>query len=94
MVRAEQSRLEKLEAALADRDVQIAELQQAIVEVANKQEARPVSDDLAAGESIAAVEARLAALEARLIEQERTIRHTLTMLIEMIEAEGAARVAA
>lgn len=93
-VKAEQSRLEKLEAALADRDVQIAELQQAVVEVANKQDARPVGDDLAAGESIAAVEARLAALEARLIEQERTIRHTLTMLIEMIEAEGAARVAA
>lgn len=93
-VKAEQSRFEKLEAALSDRDVQIAELQQAILELANKQEVRPVAEDLASGESIAAVESRLAALEARLIEQERTIRHTLTMLIEMIEAEGAARVAA
>jgi putative secretion ATPase (PEP-CTERM system associated) len=92
--KADQSRLTKLEAAQTDRDTQIAELQQAIVELANQQEARPVAGELAAGESVAAVEARLAALEARLIEQERTIRHTLTMLIEVIEVEGAARVAA
>jgi putative secretion ATPase (PEP-CTERM system associated) len=91
---AEDARLAKLEASLAERDVQIAELQQAIVELANQHEARPVAGDLAVGEAVAAVESRLAAFEARLIEQERTIRHTLAMLIEMIESEGAARVAA
>ncbi|MGH6785223.1 MAG: XrtA/PEP-CTERM system-associated ATPase [Novosphingobium sp.] len=87
-------RIDRLEAALEERDTQIAELQQAIIELANQHEARPVSDSLAAGEAVAAVEAQVAALEAKLIEQERTIRHTLTMLIEMIEAETAPRAAA
>ncbi len=90
----DEGRIDRLEAGLAERDNQIAELQQAIIELANQREARPAAEDLAAGEAIAAVEAQLAALEARLLEQERTIRHTLTMLIEMIEAETAPRVAA
>ena len=37
---------------------------------------------------------RMAALESRLVEQDRTIRHTLTMLIEWIEADDAHRAAA
>jgi hypothetical protein len=36
----------------------------------------------------------LGELESRLAEQDRTLRHTLTMLIEWIERDGATRVAA
>ena len=81
----------QFEAALAERDGQIAELQQAIIELANDRDIRSAADP----EHIsAAVEARLAAMESQLLEQERTIRHTLTMLIEMIEADTAQRAAA
>ena len=88
------ARFERLEAAIAERDGQIAELQQAILELANDREARPVAGEIEASEAVAAVDAKLGALEVKLLEQERTIRHTLTMLIEMIEAEDSARVAA
>jgi general secretion pathway protein A len=87
-------RLDRLESAIAERDGQIAELQQAILELANDREARPVAGEIEAGEAVAAIDAKLGALEIKLLEQERTIRHTLTMLIEMIEAEGTTRVAA
>lgn len=36
---------------------------------------------------------RIAALETRLDEQEQSIRHILTMLIEWMEAEGYQKVA-
>jgi hypothetical protein len=36
---------------------------------------------------IATLQEKLARLEAKSFEQERTIRHTLTMLIEWIESE-------
>lgn len=105
-------------AALAERDEQIAELQQAIIELADMRAApvAPVPDfDLAAqleeaNRRIAALEqrpgdeavlaalaetqARVAALESRTSEQEMAIRHTLTMLIEWIEAEDFHRAAA
>lgn len=83
--------MEQLIGLLAERDAQIAELQQAVIELANEREAPAVPDQSAA---MAALEAKFAALEARTQEQERTIRHTLTMLIEWIEADDAARVAA
>ena len=72
-------------AALAERDAQIAELQHAVIELAE-----------APGnvEGLTALEDKVARLEAQLAEQDRAIRHTLTMLIEWIEAEGGARVAA
>lgn len=105
-------------AALAERDEQIAELQQAIIELADMRGApvAPLPDfDLAAqleeaNRRIAALEARpgddgvlaalaeaqrtIAALESRTSEQEQAIRHTLTMLIEWIEAEDFHRAAA
>ncbi|KHS49213.1 MULTISPECIES: XrtA/PEP-CTERM system-associated ATPase [Novosphingobium] len=105
-------------AALAERDEQIAELQQAIIELADMRAApvAPLPDfDLAAqleeaNRRIAALEARpgddgvlaalaeaqrtIAALESRTSEQEQAIRHTLTMLIEWIEAEDFHRAAA
>ena len=87
--------LAQLQAMLAERDGQIAELQQAVIELANVQEAVPVAAaDPAHGAALAAVEARLAGFESKMLEQERTIRHTLTMLIEWIEADDASRVAA
>ena len=75
---------ETVDALFAERDANIAELQQAIVELANRQ------DDaarLAVMPEIATLQEQLARLEARTFEQERTIRHTLTMLIEWIEGE-------
>lgn len=83
----------QLQALLAERDAQIAELQQAVIELANERDADvagPASND----EGLAALEAKFAGLEAKMLEQERTIRHTLTMLIEWIEAEDANRAAA
>jgi general secretion pathway protein A len=65
---------EMLDTLLAERDVQIAELQQAIVE-------------LAGHDHVTALQEQVARLEAKVFEQERTIRQTLTMLIEWIETE-------
>lgn len=75
-----------LHEALAKRDAQIAELQQAVVELSYNR-----NDNVAAIASpdIAALTDRIAQLEARLIEQERTMRHTLTMLIEWIESDAS-----
>ena len=105
-------------AALAERDEQIAELQQAIIELADMcaTPVAPVPDfDLAAQleeanrriaaleqrpgdeavlEALAEAQRRVAALESRTSEQEQAIRHTLTMLIEWIEAEDFHRAAA
>lgn len=105
-------------AALAERDEQIAELQQAIIELADMRATpvAPVPDfDLAAQleeanrriaaleqrpgdeavlEALAEAQRRVAALESRTSEQEQAIRHTLTMLIEWIEAEDFHRAAA
>jgi len=81
---------ETVEAMLATRDGTIAELQQAIVELANRQEDNV---RLALMPEIATLQEKLAALEARTFEQERTIRHTLTMLIEWIENESESKAA-
>ncbi len=83
----------QLQAMLAERDAQIAELQQAVIELANEQDAAAPRQGVSA-DVVASLESRFAALEAKMIEQERTIRHTLTMLIEWIEAEDADRAAA
>lgn len=81
-VSAPRARLEDL---LAERDTQIMELQQAVVEL---------SEQLGkSGESRAAAE-KIAALEAKLEEQERSVRHVLTVLIEWIESGQPPRVAA
>ncbi|MFM5932368.1 MAG: XrtA/PEP-CTERM system-associated ATPase [Novosphingobium sp.] len=74
------------DAALADRDAQIAELQQAVLELANGAERHaPVGSE--SGADTAALNARIEELEARLIEQEQTVRHTLAMLVEWLEAD-------
>lgn len=81
--------LAQMQAALAERDAQIAELQQAVIELANGHHNASSGDD-----EVALLTERLANLENRLSEQDRTIRHTLTMLIEWIEGDGTHRAAA
>jgi len=74
---------------LAERDVQIAELQQAVVQLASQQHQAQQDATLikTAQDDVAAMRETIVRLEARMFEQERTIRHTLTMLIEWIEGE-------
>jgi len=80
------------EAAMAQRDAQISELQQAVIELANQGDSSNLDGaDAAHKAEITALHERLAKLESRLIEQDRTIRHTLTMLIEWIENDEAQR---
>lgn len=70
---------------LAVRDAQIAELQQAVLELSDRGQ----------GEELPAeVTHRIATLEQRLAEQERTVRHVLTMLIEWFESGQPPRAAA
>jgi general secretion pathway protein A len=73
-----------IEDLLAERDAQIAELQQAVVELATQAEEDSVA---AINPDILALQEQVARLEAKSFEQERTIRQTLTMLIEWIEGE-------
>jgi uncharacterized coiled-coil protein SlyX len=90
--------LAELRAALAQRDEQIAELQQAVVELAEQQPANltvpegPSDSELL--EALGEAARRIATLESRQLEQEQTLRHTLTMLIEWIESDDPHRVAA
>jgi general secretion pathway protein A len=87
----------QLQGLLAERDAQIAELQQAVIELANERDssaAEPIQAPAADSAALAAVEAKLAGIEGKMLEQERTIRHTLTMLIEWIESDEASRAAA
>lgn len=89
--------MSQLQALLAERDAQIAELQQAVIELANERDsiaAQPVQAAAADNAALAAIEAKLAGIEGKMLEQERTIRHTLTMLIEWIESDEASRAAA
>jgi putative secretion ATPase (PEP-CTERM system associated) len=80
--------LQQMEAALKARDAQIVELQQAVLELANIRQGEQPKDE------VAVLTERLTALEDRLHEQDRTIRHTLTMLIEWVEGDEAPRAAA
>lgn len=89
--------MSQLQALLAERDAQIAELQQAVIELANERDsiaAQPVQAPAADSAALAALDAKLAGIEGKMLEQERTIRHTLTMLIEWIESDEASRAAA
>ena len=103
-----------LSAQLSEQAAQIAELQQAVIELANGHDAAPaqehvagIATELAASHTaelaadraaskaaLTALADRIAALETRLAEQDRTLRHTLTMLIEWIERDGSTRHAA
>ena len=66
-----------------------------MIELANIVEGQAETGDRDSEEAEkASLEERLAAIESRMIEQDRTIRHTLTMLIEWIERDAHHRVAA
>jgi len=95
--------MEALARELASRDEQIAELQQAVMELAEMRSsdaAAPVGDhaeppvhEAATHEPVLAAIAdlthRIEALEVRTGDQNEAIRHVLTMLIEWLEAENA-----
>lgn len=89
-----------IEAALADRDARIGELQRAVADIAARANARHAVER-EQDEQVAVLQARLdetvshaCRLEARLCEQERMLRHTLTMMIEWIESGEGRRQAA
>jgi general secretion pathway protein A len=88
---ADRELIERIENSLAERDAQIIELQQAVMELATQLEQARANDP---SHEIAVLDERIETLEGRLAEQDRTIRHTLSMLIEWIEGDEAARVAA
>jgi general secretion pathway protein A len=69
----------RVEELLADRDAQISELQQAVVELAEAVEN-------GSGNGSDEVKHRIEALERRVEEQERMVRHVLTMMIEWMES--------
>jgi hypothetical protein len=77
---------------LAERDAQIAELQQAVVELAGADHGEKTAEHT--HELEARFEERMEKMQARLEEQERTVRHVLTMLIEWIESGEKPREAA
>ena len=79
----------KLEEMLGERDSQIAELQQAVVELS-----RLVDSKTAGGELSDEALARIATMESKLEEQERGVRHVLAMLIEWMESGQQSREAA
>lgn len=79
-----------LENALARCEGRIARLQQVVADLAGS--AAPSGRAMLRQET-AALEDRLSSLESRLIEQEGTIRHTLTTLIDWIERDEAHHVA-
>lgn len=86
-----------VEAALAQRDVLIAELQEAVIDLSHALAERvppSVADPDEILRLLPALEQRIAGLEERVSEQEHTLRHTLTMLIEWIEDGDSQRHAA
>ena len=86
-----ESDLTAIERMLAERDAQIAELQQAVVELSHQREADIAN---ALEPTIAALEQTVARIEARSAQQERAIRQTLGTLIGWMESEMAASEAA
>ena len=91
---ADIAHLARIENALAERDAQIAELQQAVAKLASAAETYFVPKAVHEAQREAQLHERIDLLEGRLIEQDRTIRHTLTMLIEWIEADAGPRAVA
>ena len=77
-----------LEEALRRRDVLIAELQEAVLELSDASagaRTAPAAGQDQVLQMLTALDQRLTGIEGRLSEQEQTLRHTLTMLIEWIE---------
>ena len=79
--------------ALHQRDEQIAELQQAVIELADMRAATGRAADPEQRAALADANARVATLEGQIGEQEQTLRHVLTMLIEWFEMSDHRRAA-
>jgi putative secretion ATPase (PEP-CTERM system associated) len=89
----------EMKEAFDERDVLISELQQAVIELANTLEGQPapvladsgIKADLAAlNQRLSGMADRLGSLEARMVEQEASVKHTLAMLIEWLESDQKA----
>jgi type II secretory pathway predicted ATPase ExeA len=93
---------DEMKEAFAERDALIAELQQAVIELANTLEHQPLpgsapvvdlglkADIAALGERMNAMAGRLDALEQRMVDQEASVKHTLATLIEWLETDQKA----
>ena len=85
----------EMKSALAERDALIAELQQAVIELANHVEEQPAAAPDAApmadvSADLAAFAQRLAAMEQRLVAQEASVKQTLALLVDWLEADQKA----
>jgi len=91
----------EMKEAFDERDALIAELQQAVIELANTLETQPPAGqgvtDPGLKSDIAALSLRMAGMadrldrfEQRLVEQEASVKHTLAMLIEWLESDQKA----
>ena len=78
-----------LEQSLARRDEQIAELQQAVMELSAARPAAAQPDPEPMLAALVDLTQRIEALETRSADQNEAIRHILTMLIEWLESENA-----
>ncbi len=72
--------IEAIEAAFAERDKHLAAL---------RKEVDQIGESRATGDLPEEVGQRLASIEARLDEQERSLRHVLTMMIDYFESQGS-----
>ena len=72
--------IEAIEAAFAERDKHMSALRREVEKLSQER----ATDDLPAD-----VDQRLASIEARLDEQERSLRHVLTMMIDYFESQGS-----
>ena len=68
------------EAAFAERDKHMSALRREVEKLSQER----ATDDLPAD-----VDQRLTSIEARLDEQERSLRHVLTMMIDYFESQGS-----
>ena len=72
--------IEAIEAAFAERDKHMSALRREVEKLSQER----ATDDLPAD-----VDQRLTSIEARLDEQERSLRHVLTMMIDYFESQGS-----
>jgi len=88
----------EMKEAFDERDALIAELQQAVVELANHVEQLPAATapapapavDPGLRHELADLGRRLSAMEGRLVQQEASVKKTLAMLIEWLESDQKA----
>jgi putative secretion ATPase (PEP-CTERM system associated) len=72
--------IEAIEAAFADRDRHMAALRREVENLGQRKASGDVPEDIGQ---------RLATIETRLDEQERSLRHVLTMMIDYFESQGS-----